>query len=202
MDGDGGGPSYACRCLNIRLYARRTQEQEGSAALRSSTSEFEPLFVSEDGIEVVSLPYIFFFNAPSTDVGRHRQVHNELTLRIRSPVTPDPSSSGAHTQLTSVACLVCNTVAYRVKADLTHDTDAKEGPVLPTEDWAEHDMLKSRSGWVEVHNAPAGCIVSLAFELFQSSAKRGQSPYWPVLPLGDVVRRVCGRHEASLRRRN
>lgn len=62
-----------------------------------------------------------------------------------------------------MTCLVCDTKAYRVKTEVTPDADAKEGPVLPTEEWAERDTLMSRVGFVDVHVGTGGCVVSLIF---------------------------------------
>lgn len=40
------------------------------------------------------------------------------------------------------------------------EVDSAEGPVLPTDDWAEQEVLKSTSGWVEVHK---DCLVRHPF---------------------------------------
>ena len=49
---------------------------------------------------------------------------------------------------------------YRVAQRITPDLVSEEGPVLPTEDWAEKELRKSLSGWIEVYQ---GCLVSTAF---------------------------------------
>ena len=57
----------------------------------------------------------------------------------------------------SLTCLVCQTLVYRVLQVITPDIDYGEGPVPPTEDWVESELLKTPSGWIEVYQ---DCIVS------------------------------------------
>lgn len=38
------------------------------------------------------------------------------------------------------------------------DVEGGEGPVLPTDDWVENEVLKSATGWVEVSKS---CLVRL-----------------------------------------
>lgn len=58
-------------------------------------------------------------------------------------------------------CLVCTVSVYCVITEVAQDADAKPGPVLPTEDWAERETMISRTGWIEVHVGNNGCIVSV-----------------------------------------
>ncbi|KAI5124959.1 hypothetical protein M0805_007386 [Coniferiporia weirii] len=127
-----GSPDFACRCLNIRLFQR--SDKTSLQAQPASAGDYQPLYVGNDGLIIM---------------------HNELTLRSRSSVC---TSGSRLTQHTTVICLVCNTASYRVNVDVPPDSDAKEGPVLPTEDWTERDTLTSMSGWVEVHTGGKGCI--------------------------------------------
>lgn len=61
----------------------------------------------------------------------------------------------------SLTCLICQTLVYRVLQVITPDIDCGEGPIPPTEDWAESELLKTASGWIEVYK---DCLVSgLAF---------------------------------------
>lgn len=69
-------------------------------------------------------------------------------------------SQGVHRQYTTVLCLVCETSTYRIGAEVAPDTDAKEGPILPSDDWTERETLLSRNGWVLVNVGAGGCIVS------------------------------------------
>ncbi|TDL29529.1 hypothetical protein BD410DRAFT_779952 [Rickenella mellea] len=140
VDARGGTPDFACKCLNVRLSARTPPVGSPTA---SGSAEYEPLYVCEDGISVA---------------------HNQLTLRTRLPATEsenaenDASGSHQYLQRTVLKCLVCNTDAYRVHQDLTPETEAREGPILPTDEWAERDTLLSKSGWIEVNKGSAGCI--------------------------------------------
>lgn len=94
------------------------------------------------------------------------QVHTQLTLRIRSRAKQQQTQQTQHTtpdsaeltRYTTLKCLVCSTLVYRVFQVISPDVDAAEGPVAPSEDWTERELLKSRSGWIEVHTE---CIVSL-----------------------------------------
>ncbi|EJD01144.1 uncharacterized protein FOMMEDRAFT_169318 [Fomitiporia mediterranea MF3/22] len=153
MSVDDDRPVFACRCLNIRLYASRENRKNSQEPLSSPSSEYQPLYVGEDGIKIS---------------------HNELTLRTRFAVSQDSSSASGHSQQTLVTCLVCDTPAYRVKADVPPDEDAKQGPVLPTEDWAERNTLMSRSGLVDVHVGKGGCIAEEEIRRIASSTSYSQ----------------------------
>ena len=59
-----------------------------------------------------------------------------------------------------MTCLVCNITVYRVLVVVPVDVEAKVGPIMPTEDWVEQDVLLSTSGWIQVHLGKSGCIVS------------------------------------------
>lgn len=56
--------------------------------------------------------------------------------------------------------MVCNIAVYRVAVLVPPDSEAKEGPIMPTEDWVEQDVLLSKNGWIEIHLGKSGCIVS------------------------------------------
>lgn len=57
----------------------------------------------------------------------------------------------------TLTCLLCQTLAYRVQQLVPLDVEGQEGPLLPTYDWVEQDILMSSSGWIEVHS---NCLVS------------------------------------------
>lgn len=82
------------------------------------------------------------------------QRHTQLVLRTRSRSFPVPGSSNR--RYVSLTCLVCNTIVYRVEQAISADVEGKEGPVLPSPDWAEQEILKSPTGFIELHK---GCIV-------------------------------------------
>jgi hypothetical protein len=58
---------------------------------------------------------------------------------------------------TTITCLLCDVLVYRVYQTYTEEVEGKEGPLLPTEDWAERDVLKSISGWVQVNKSCKVC---------------------------------------------
>ena len=77
-----------------------------------------------------------------------------MRTRKIGPSTVDPSRCIRFTTLT---CLLCQTVAYRVQQLVASDVDLQEGPLLPSPDWVEQETLLSSCGWVEVHK---DCLVS------------------------------------------
>ena len=88
----------------------------------------------------------------------NHQTHTEVTLRSRSKAVPISSSPTSElTRYTTVTCLVCGLLTYRVAQRITPDLGTEEGPVLPTDDWVEKDLCKSSTGWIEVFQ---GCLVS------------------------------------------
>ena len=71
---------------------------------------------------------------------------------------------------TTLTCLLCQTLAYRVQQLVPQDVEGQEGPLLPTHDWVEQDILMSSSGWIEVHS---NCLVSNLFpSLMHSTSLR------------------------------
>ncbi|CDO71394.1 hypothetical protein BN946_scf184908.g152 [Trametes cinnabarina] len=123
---------YACKCLNIRIHAQPTQNTPPSAE-----AGFDAVHVGEEGIRVA---------------------HTEVTLRSRSKPVPDPDSpSGELTRYTTVTCLVCGIPTYRVLQRITPDLINEVGPLLPSDDWVEKELLKSTTGWVEVYH---GCLTN------------------------------------------
>jgi hypothetical protein len=88
------------------------------------------------------------------------QTHPQLTLRTRSKLIPLHNQPSLRTRFTSLTCLVCQLVVYRVHQTVSPDFEGKDGPVLPTNDWVETEVLMSCSGWIGVHNS---CLVSISF---------------------------------------
>lgn len=85
------------------------------------------------------------------------QVHPHLTLRSRTHAKPQSDSDPLLHRHTSLTCLICRLSVYRVLQLIPPDMDATEGPVLPTEEWVEHQVLQSGSGWIELAKQ---CLVS------------------------------------------
>lgn len=76
------------------------------------------------------------------------------------------------TRYTSLTCLICQTLIYRVLHAITPDLDSDEGPIQPTEDWVEDDLLQTSSGWIEVFE---DCIVRPFFSLHVPNRKDGSA---------------------------
>ncbi|KAH9927201.1 uncharacterized protein BXZ73DRAFT_102787 [Epithele typhae] len=131
MAPNGATPrSFACKCLNVRIHAQATKD--ASPAVEAG---FSAVHVADDGILVA---------------------HTEVTLRTRCKPIPDSGSPTAElTRHTTITCLVCGMLVYRVAQRITPDLASEEGPLLPTEDWVEKELCKSSSGWIEVYR---GCL--------------------------------------------
>ncbi|EJD48593.1 hypothetical protein AURDEDRAFT_112994 [Auricularia subglabra TFB-10046 SS5] len=75
--------------------------------------------------------------------------HPQLTLRDRSrPSEPT-------VQHVSLSCLVCNQLVYRVAHSIRPGDEARDGPVVPTAEWAEQEVLRSATGQIDVSR---GCL--------------------------------------------
>ena len=68
--------------------------------------------------------------------------------RSRSTQLPDSPNSARYTSLT---CLLCQTLVYRVQEIVSPENEVKEGPVLPSDNWVEVEVLRSADGWIEIH---------------------------------------------------
>ncbi|KAI0268231.1 hypothetical protein BC834DRAFT_968437 [Gloeopeniophorella convolvens] len=129
---------YACACLNVRI---RVHEPPPSAPPAPALADphHVSIYAGDDGISVV---------------------HPQLTLRSRTVSEPDHSNASESLlrRRTSLTCLICRTSVYRVLQLIPPDLDASEGPVLPTEEWVEQQVLRSASGWIELstrHDPPS-----------------------------------------------
>ena len=85
------------------------------------------------------------------------QAHPHLILRSRTHAKSQSDSDPLLRRHTSLTCLICRLSVYRVLQLIPPDMDATEGPVLPTEEWVEHQVLQSGSGWIELAKQ---CLVS------------------------------------------
>ncbi|KAK2465944.1 hypothetical protein APHAL10511_001585 [Amanita phalloides] len=134
-------PVHACPCLNVRI---QPAEPQGTPPNESTDTHFTQVFVGDDGIRVV---------------------HPHITLRTRAPCVPIEGTSrcGRYTTLT---CLICDHLVYRVHQVVPIDILGREGPVLPTEDWVENEIMKSSNGWIEVGSR---CLTDDAVQAAESS---------------------------------
>jgi hypothetical protein len=58
-----------------------------------------------------------------------------------------------------------------VHQTISSDVVGGEATLLPTEEWVEHEVMKSASGWIEVHKQSIVSIV-LAFFRFNCGQER------------------------------
>ncbi|KAG5648785.1 hypothetical protein DXG03_000134 [Asterophora parasitica] len=98
-------------------------------------------------------------------------VHPQVTVRTRTRGVPIAGSS-RFSRYTTITCLLCQLVVYRVQQTYSTDVEGKDGPLLPTEDWVERDVLMSLSGWIEVHK---DCLTGTAVEQALSSTDYSQT---------------------------
>ncbi|KAF5363933.1 hypothetical protein D9756_000273 [Leucocoprinus leucothites] len=115
---------FACKCLNVRLKSTPT---ESAPPESSSDSGFSKIHVGEDGVQVA---------------------HPQLTLRVKSRGEPIPGSP-RWSRFTTLTCLVCDLAVYRVHQVISSEVEAKDLPLLPSDDWVEQEILKSPNGWIE-----------------------------------------------------
>ncbi|KAJ7755963.1 hypothetical protein B0H16DRAFT_1540220 [Mycena metata] len=122
----GPSPAYACGCLNVRITP--VPFDSPSPDVPVSTADFNQVHVADEGISVA---------------------HPQVTLRIRT--RGELASRNRRARYTSLTCLICQVLVYRVYQIVSPDADGRDGPLMPTEDWVEQEILKSPSGWIEVH---------------------------------------------------
>ncbi|KIK67624.1 hypothetical protein GYMLUDRAFT_36363 [Collybiopsis luxurians FD-317 M1] len=129
MAGNEQATVYACKCLNVHLRSSPPPSTNTEPGLPPA-SEWTTVFVAQDDDVKIIYP------------------HLTLRSRHRGPYIPDPTRCARYTTLT---CLSCKTLVYRVhQAVLTDDeVNIREGPIV-LKGWAETEVLRSSSGWIEV----------------------------------------------------
>jgi len=75
---------------------------------------------------------------------------------MRSKALPDSKDPSKSMRYMSLICLNCQSLVYRVSRSSTLNGEERSGPVIPTEEWIEKDILKTSTGKVEVYK---GCLV-------------------------------------------
>ena len=143
---------------SIFVYSGRRRNQR---LHRSPQILILPLFLSE---RMVFLSYVNMnlWLPHSSYFSPFQQEHVQVTVRTRTPGTPILATS-QYCRYITITCLLCHLLVYRVYQTYPADVDGKDGPLLPTDDWVERDIMKSLSGWIEVHNQ---CLVSLLVSLW------------------------------------
>ncbi|KAF8559458.1 hypothetical protein OG21DRAFT_1493342 [Imleria badia] len=123
-------PSRACKCLNVRIWPQLHQGNPPDFLIAAAgDSEYTLTYVGDKGVSIA---------------------HPQVTMRTRK-IGPLIADSARCIRLTTLTCLLCQTVAYRVQQLVASDVDIQEGPLLPSPDWVEQDTLLSSCGWIEVH---------------------------------------------------
>ncbi|KAG1782864.1 hypothetical protein EV702DRAFT_959144 [Suillus placidus] len=147
------GTTRACKCLNIRIESRQPPPQSPPPDfLKDSVtdSDYTLMYVGQDGLSVA---------------------HPQVTMRTRK-MGLSLGDTNRCIRYTTLTCLLCQTLAYRVQQLVPLDVEGQEGPLLPTYDWVEQDILMSSCGWIEIHTE---CLDSDAvFRLLSSP------PYSPI----------------------
>lgn len=171
-------PQYACICLNIRIISSHSPTCSPESTCDPA---YAPVFVSDDGIAIVC---IFFIYNSSTSSLIISQKHPQVTVRTTTQVESIPGTS-RYSRFTILTCLLCRLPVYRVFQTISLEVQGKESILFPTEDWVEHDILKSATGWIQVHK---DSIVSihLILQEFNSMNSSDCSFFW-LQPRGEVV---------------
>ncbi|KAG6868757.1 hypothetical protein C0993_011026 [Termitomyces sp. T159_Od127] len=141
----GEQATYACHCLNIRMKPGKVDEVDAPSPPSTDEPAFSQVFVGEQGISVS---------------------HPQLTVRTRTRGVPVAGTS-RFSRYTTITCLLCHFAVYRVYQTYSPDVEGKDGPLLPTEDWVERDILKSLTGWIEIHK---DCLTGRAVDEAASSS--------------------------------
>ncbi|KAG8218968.1 hypothetical protein J3R82DRAFT_4710 [Butyriboletus roseoflavus] len=148
-------PSRACRCLNVRIWPLLHAETPPNFLMAASGDcEYTLTYVGERGIFIVGRTenLLCFFISSFLSL----QTHPQVTMRTRK-IGPPIVDSSRCIRFTTLTCLLCQTVAYRVRQLVASDVDRQEGPLLPSSDWVEQETLLSSCGWIEVNK---DCLVS------------------------------------------
>ncbi|KAH9045377.1 hypothetical protein EDB85DRAFT_1906300 [Lactarius pseudohatsudake] len=149
--------NYACPCLNV-LIAVQAPPPPDTPPSTPSDSNYQPVYVGEEGVSIV---------------------HPQLTLRSRTHSEPESKSSLLFRRHTSLTCLICRTSVYRVLQLVPPDLDAGEGPVLPTDEWVEQEVLRSESGWIELAKQ---CLTDESMAQLRASDAYSPRPPQPEAP--------------------
>ncbi|KIJ20519.1 hypothetical protein PAXINDRAFT_166541 [Paxillus involutus ATCC 200175] len=126
----------ACKCLNVRIHPQPQTANPPDFLMKTiGDSEYALTYVGEQGITIA---------------------HPQVTMRTRKIGQPFVDT-GRCIRFTTLTCLICQTLAYRVRQLVPLDVDCQEGPMIPSPDWVEQEALLSSCGWIEVHK---DCLVA------------------------------------------
>ena len=99
---------------------------------------------------------------------------------MRSRALPDSKDSSKIIRYLSLICLNCQSLIYRVSRPSVLNGEERPGPVIPTEEWVEKDVLKTSTGKVEVHKEclvrfnPDTKVVTFTSPFADGSHRRGK----------------------------
>ncbi|KAJ3775709.1 hypothetical protein FB446DRAFT_843033 [Lentinula raphanica] len=129
MVGNEKNELYSCKCINVQVKSSPPPTTGAQSGLPPA-SDWTTVFVPQD--EDIKIIY----------------PHLTLRSRHRAPYIPDPTRCARYTTLT---CLSCRTLVYRIHQTVLLDDEVniREGPII-TKGWAETEVLRSSSGWLEV----------------------------------------------------
>ena len=87
-----------------------------------------------------------------------------MTVRTTTHANPIPGTS-RYSRFIVLTCLLCRLPVYRVFQTISLGVQGKESILLPTDDWVEREILKSATGWIQVHK---DTIVSITQQSYKS----------------------------------
>ena len=160
--------SLACKCLNVRI---TTSAPPTGPPDYPRDADYTPFFVKDDGISVVCFDSSLEIYARAQTLS---QTHPQVTVRLTSTGIPIPGTSRC-SRFVALTCLFCELPMYRVHQNISLDVDGTETTLLPSDEWVEHEILKSATGWIDIHKDSI-VSVSLVFSSFNSA--RETAPFF------------------------
>ena len=151
-----GRPSemYACKCLNIQIIS--STQAPASSPDGTRDPAYDLIFVDDEGIAIVGFSFIKYISVKLNYYVT--KTHPQVTVRTTTHAEPIPGTS-RYSRFIVLTCLLCRLPAYRVFQTISLDIQSNENILLPTDDWVERDILKSSTGWIQIHKDG---IVSIA----------------------------------------
>ena len=170
-----GKPSqvYGCKCLNVQI----TSSTQVPATSPEGTCDpaYEPIFVDDEGIVIVD--FLFQISIGVTLIYCISQTHPQVTVRSTTHAKPIPGTS-RHSRFIVLTCLLCRLSAYRVFQTISLDIQGNESILLPTDDWVERDILKSSTGWIQVHKDGLVSIAPYSYKYFNTMNTSEHFFFW------------------------
>ncbi|KZO94835.1 SAICAR synthase-like protein [Calocera viscosa TUFC12733] len=143
-------PTYACPCLNVRLYVQPVDDANGAGD--KVEGDWRRVFVGQDGIQTT---------------------HVDMTLTTRSRVQPLSEEERYVKSTTVLTCLACRTPVYRTLQMISWPLDnaVSDEPVVSEGHLPEQEVPRSEDGWIEVNLGIPGCITGVSMEAAKSSSR-------------------------------